>query len=91
MAEAAIDRGVNADTPEKILKFMQERPRLPSGGRAKKSYLEHVESEAAHKKFPDLWDAQKKPWNVSNIDITAGNTGYQIYKDGNAYKIRKSD
>jgi hypothetical protein len=83
---------VSADSPDKILKFLQERPRIPSGARAKKSYLEHVESEATRKKpqFSDLWKT-KSPWNVSGINITVGNTGYQIYKDGKAYKIKRSD
>lgn len=92
LADSAIERGVSADSPDKILKFLQERPRTPSGARAKKSYLEYVESEATRNKpqFSDLWKT-KSPWNVSGIDITVGNTGYQIYKDGKAYKIRKSD
>jgi hypothetical protein len=65
---------------------------MPSGARAKKSYLEHVESETTRKtpQFSDLWKTNS-PWNVGGIDITVGNIGYQIYKDGKAYKIRKSD
>jgi RHS repeat-associated protein len=91
MAEDAIARGVNADKPDKILKFLQERPRMPSGARVKKSYLEHVEAEATAKKpqFSDLWKT-KSPWSIGNIDITVGNTDYQIYKYGNTYGICRS-
>jgi hypothetical protein len=77
LAEDAIARGVNASTKDEILKFMQERPRMPSGARVKKSYLEHVEAEATAKKpqFSDLWKT-KSPWKIGDIDITVGNVGY---------------
>jgi RHS repeat-associated protein len=91
LAEDAIARGVNADKPEKIRDFMQEHPRMPSGARVKKSYLEHVESEATAKKrqFSDLWKT-KSPWNIGDIDITVNDVGYEIYRDGNTYQIRES-
>lgn len=93
LAEKAIERSTKADSGDKILKFLEERPPLPGGGRAKQSYLQHVESEAAapvkKRQFPDLWSNEKTPWTASGIDITVSDHDYKIYKDHSTYKIRK--